>query len=191
MDEIVCTVKGNPLDYLEYANSLHKNLQFTLETPNGSRDLEFLDLNINLNEDRKISLHWYQNSTDTSIIPNFRSCAPLQNKRNVIFNATSDWQSFNVALKKNQEIWTENQYPTEWFSSIVNETLDKIFTKEKVTEKPPQSEHQLEKVKGLNNREPKPRLGFFVQYRGNIKQNFAKSLKKLYDIQIIFTTRKL
>ena len=70
----------------------------------------FLDLNINLNEDRKISCLWYQKSTDTGIILNFRSCAPLHN-RNVlqgtvhrICNATSDWQSFDVALKKNQEI---------------------------------------------------------------------------------------
>ena len=176
----LCTVKGNPLDYLEYANSLHKNLQFTLQTPNGSGDLAFLDLNINLNEDRKISCHWYQKSTDTGIILNFRSCAPLQHKKNVIqgtvhriFNATSDWQSFDVALK----IWTENQNPTEWSSSIVIETLDKIVTKEKVKAKPPQNEQHLKKVKSLNNREPKPR--FFVQYRGNITQNFASRLKKL------------
>ena len=54
VDDIVCKVKGNPLDYLEHANSLYKNLQFTLETPNGSGDPAFLDLNINLNEDRKI-----------------------------------------------------------------------------------------------------------------------------------------
>ena len=39
MDDIVCTVKGNPLDYLEFATFPHKNLQFTLETPNGSGDL--------------------------------------------------------------------------------------------------------------------------------------------------------
>ena len=84
VDDIVCTVKGNPLDYLEYANSLHKNLQFTLETPNGSGDMAFIDLNINLNEDRKISCHCYQKSTDTGIILNFRSCAPLQHNRNVI-----------------------------------------------------------------------------------------------------------
>ena len=111
VDDIVCTVNGNPLDYLEYAYSLHKNLQFTLETPNGSEDLAFLDLNMNLNEDRKISCHWYQKSTDTGIILNFRSCAPLQHKRNVIqgtvhriFIANSDSQSFDVAFKKNQEI---------------------------------------------------------------------------------------
>ena len=47
VDDIKCTIKGNTLDYLE----------FTLETQNGSGDLAFLDLNINLNEDRKISCH--------------------------------------------------------------------------------------------------------------------------------------
>ena len=147
VDDIVCTVKRNPLDYLEYANFLCKNLQFTLETPNGSGYLAFLDLNINLNEDRKISCHWYQKSTDTGIILNFRSCTPLQHKRNLIqgtvhriFTATSDWQSFDAALTKNQEIWAENQYPTEWSSSIVKVTLDKIVTKEKATAKPPQNE---------------------------------------------------
>ena len=65
-DDIVCTVKVKSLDYLEYANSLHKNLPFTLETANGSGDMAFLDLNINLNEDRKISCHGYQKSTDTA-----------------------------------------------------------------------------------------------------------------------------
>ena len=97
-----------------------------------------------------------------------------------IFNATSDWQSFDVALKKKQEIWTENQNPTEWSSSIVNETLDKIVTKEKVTAEAPQNEHHLKKVKSLNNREPKHT--FFVQYRGNITQNLASRLRKLCDI---------
>ena len=38
VDDIVSAVKGNPLDYLEYANSLHDNFQFTLETPNASGD---------------------------------------------------------------------------------------------------------------------------------------------------------
>ena len=49
-----------------------------------------------------------------------------------IFNATSHYQFFFVAHRKNQETWTENQYPNEWSSSIVNETLRKTVTKQKV-----------------------------------------------------------
>ena len=51
VDDIVCTVKTNPLDYIESANSLHKNLQFILDTPKGSEDPAFLDLNIKTNKD--------------------------------------------------------------------------------------------------------------------------------------------
>ena len=100
VDDILCTFKENPLDYLEYANSFHKKLYLDFDTPKGSRDLAFLDLNINVNEDRKISCRWYQKSLDTGIILNLRSCAPLQHKINVIqrtvhriFIATSDWRS--------------------------------------------------------------------------------------------------
>ena len=56
-NDIVCTVKGKPLENLGHTSSLHKNLQFTLETPNGSGDLAFLDLNIKGNENSKISCH--------------------------------------------------------------------------------------------------------------------------------------
>ena len=54
-DDVVCTVKRNPLDYLAYAHSLQKNLQFTLESPNGNGDLALRDLNIYINDERKIS----------------------------------------------------------------------------------------------------------------------------------------
>ena len=80
----------------------------------------------------------------------------LQGTKHRIFNATSDCQSCDVFLKKNQEILTENHYPTEWSSSIVNDTLDKIVTEENFTAKPPKNEQHLKKVKRLNKKELKP-----------------------------------
>ena len=117
---MACTVNVNPLDYLEFANSLHKNIKFNLETPNGFEDLALLVLKINVNDIIKTSGQRYQKLTDTGVILNFRSCSPLQHNKNEIqgsvhkiFNATSNWQSFDVDFKENQEIWTENQYPNE------------------------------------------------------------------------------
>ena len=81
VDVLVCTVMGYPLEYLGFANSLHKNLQFNLETPNGSGDMTFLDPNINVNKDMTVSCHWYQKSADTGKFLNFRSCAPLKLKK--------------------------------------------------------------------------------------------------------------
>ena len=65
------------------------------------------------------------------------------------FNGTSDCQSFDTALRKNHEIWSENQYPTEWSSNIVNETLDKVVTMEKVTAKPPKMNNITKNLKFL------------------------------------------
>ena len=78
-----------------------------------------------------------------------------------IFNATSNWQSFDVALLNNQ-VWTELQYRIEWSSSIVNETLDKTVTKEKVTAKPPRHE-LLKTAKFLYKIQLKPMFLFYTE----------------------------
>ena len=67
--------------------------------------------------------------------------------------------------------------------------MDEIVTKEKVTAKPLKKEQYLKQVKSLNRKEPKTM--FFVQYRENSTQIFAKRLKKLCNVQIIFITRKV
>ena len=89
------------------------------------------------------------------MILNFICCALLQHEKNVIhwkahriFNALSVLRSSALALEENQEIWTENQYPTEWSSSIVNEKLDEIVRQEKV-KKGPNHEHLFKTFKRL------------------------------------------
>ena len=84
VDDIICTVCGDPDEYLKFANSLHNNLQFTLEKVNIEGDLASFDININVSSKSNITCHWYQKQTDTGLILNFRSCAPLQHKKNVI-----------------------------------------------------------------------------------------------------------
>ena len=102
VDDIMCTVRGDPDEYLKFANSIHKNLQFTLEKVNMDGDLAFPDINVNVSSKNNITCHWYQKPTDTGIILNFRSSAPLQHKKNVIqvavhmvLNATSNWLAFD------------------------------------------------------------------------------------------------
>ena len=46
VDDIVRTVRGEPSCLFDAANSLHQNLQFTLEKTNSEFNLPFLDLNI-------------------------------------------------------------------------------------------------------------------------------------------------
>ena len=135
VDEFICTVRDDPDKYLKYSISLHKNLQFTLEKVNMERNLDFLDINVNVSNKSNITCHWYQKPTDTGIILNFRCCAPLKHKKNVIqgtvhrvFNATSNWFAFDQALEKNKTCWTKNQLLEDWSSKIVNHTLEKIIS---------------------------------------------------------------
>ena len=85
-------------------------------------------------QEKKATCGWYKKPTDTGIILNFRGCAPLQYKRNVIegaihrvFESTSTWEHFDQALEKNRKQWIENQYSKNWSDRVVFETLNKII----------------------------------------------------------------
>ena len=174
MDGIICTVRGDPDEFLKFANSLHNNLQFTLEKINMEENLAFLEINVNMSSKSNITCHWYQKPTDTGMLLNFRRCAPLQHKKNGIqgtvhraFNATSNWLAFNEALEKNKTCWTKNQYPEDWSSKIVNQTLEKIISGGKDELRTTPKKHKKNKTRSYD----KPT--FFLQYRGN----FVKTLQ--------------
>ena len=120
-----------------------------------------------------------------------RSCAPLKHKKNVIqgavhraFNATPNWLAFDQALEKNKTCWTINQYPEEWSSKIVNQTLEKILSGGKDQLRATPKKHQKSKNKSVD----KPTI--FLQNRSNLTQNYASKLKNLCELQVVFTTRK-
>ena len=92
-------------------------------------------------------------------------------------------------LSKKQKIWTENQCPIERVSSFVNETLDKIVSKEKITSKSHKNEQHLKTTISLIKNDIKPM--FSVQCREKITKNSRSRLKTVFDIQIVFTTKNL
>ena len=192
VDDIICTVRGDPSEYLKFANSLHNNMQFTLEKVNMDGNLAFLDINVYVSSKSNITRHWYQKPTVTGIILKFRSCTFLQHKKNMIqgtvhrvFNATSNWLAFDQALEKNKTCWTKNQYPEDWSSEIVNQTLEEIKRASRDQLRTTPKEHQKSKTRSYD----KPTI--FRQHISNLTQNFARKLKKLRELQVVFTTRIL
>ena len=134
VDDIVRTVKVDPEKMLRAANLLHPNLQFTIETPNTSGSLSFLDLQISIDKNRKNNCRWYQKPTDTGTIIFFISFAPLQYKRSVIegnvhrvFRSTSTWEDYDKAMEINREQWLDNQYQESWSSRVASHALEKII----------------------------------------------------------------
>ena len=131
--------------------------------------------------------------TDTGIILNFRSCAPLQLMKNVIqgrvhrvFNATSNCLAFDQTLEENKTCWTKNQYQEEWSSKTLNQNLEKIINgKAQLRTRKTPKQHQKNKTRSQDM----PTI--FLQNRGNLTQSFANKLKKLCESQLVFITQKL
>ena len=65
VDDIVRTVRGDSICHLDAVNSLHPNLQFTLEKTISEGNLPFVDLNINVSQGRRVTCSWYQKPTDS------------------------------------------------------------------------------------------------------------------------------
>ena len=179
-------------EYSKFANSFYNDLQFSLEKVNMEWDLAFLDININVSSKSNITYHWYQKQTATGLILNFRGFAPLQHKRNFIqetvhrfFNTTCNLLAFDRALARNKTCWIKNQYPEEWSSKIVNPTLEKIMSGDKDRLRTTPKEHQKSKTRFHD------KSTTFLQYRGNLTQNFASKLMKLCELQVVSITRKL
>ena len=176
VSDIIRTVKGDPGVVLEAANKLHPNLQFTIEELDSNGNLAFLDLNVNVDSAKTLTCGWYQKPTDTGTILNFRGCAPLQYKSNVIegtvhrvFRSTSRWKDFDQALAKNRKQWIKNQYPKNWSDKVVFETLNKILEGKKKLEvkaSEPRNDKWLEDSPPL----------LTTQYRGNPSQLLAVQL---------------
>ena len=72
--------------------------------------LTFLDLKFNVDTRKNVICEWYQKSTDTGTILNFRSCSPLHYKKNRIegavhriFGSKSNWSNFDEVMMVNRK----------------------------------------------------------------------------------------
>ena len=55
VDGFICTVRGDPDEYLIFAISIHKNLQCILKNVKTEENLAFLDLNVNMSSEESFS----------------------------------------------------------------------------------------------------------------------------------------
>ena len=187
VDDILRSAKINEIEQiLTNSNSLHKNLEFTIEKLDNNR-MPFLDMMVHL-EDGKIQTSWYQKPTDTGLVLHYRALAPTTYKRNItegtihrILNATTSWMSFDDGLQKAIKIWENNQYPPQFYQPIIRKTMDKIINGKS---KP------INDIRNINEKKEKRSI-ITLQYRGTKSDKFAKKLKHISNTTVIFTTRKM
>ena len=82
MDDIVQNVQHDLIQTkLNEINKLHKNLTFTSEQET-EKKVSFLDMVI-INNKGTLSSKWFRKATDTGLIMNFHSLAPLKYKKSI------------------------------------------------------------------------------------------------------------
>ena len=190
MDDILMIIDVRDLESkLEEINSLHTSLRFTVEREDNG-ELPFLDMLLK-NEKGALSSSWYTKETDTSLMMNFHSLAPLRYKKSLvagmvhrIYRACSSWESIDYGLQKARIMLEKNQYPHMFYDRIINKTLTNIIS--------PQTKDSVEKP------EEKPFL-MFIKYRGNCSDEYARELIRIctkpdsafqLPIRVIFTLTK-
>ena len=171
---------------LPYVNTLHQNLDFTIELQlNGT--LPFLDMLIR-QSGRTISTEWYSKPKDTGLTLVFHACAPTKYKRNIvqgtvhrIDHSTSTWEAFDKGLRKAKNDWEANQFSPAFYQTIVTDSLLKI-------------KKNLDTITQATTNSIKPerieKPVILLQYREKVSDIFAKRLQNC-GISTIFTTRKL
>ena len=191
MDDILMEQKHVSAEQkLEEINSLHPNLQFTLEREK-DQQLPVLDMKILRDQPTgKLSSTWYNKPTDTGLIMNYHALAPKRYKRSVvsgfvhrIHRACSSWQNFHTSLEKAKRVLEKNQYPPTFYEPIIRQALHDVLKVPSSDQQPvPRSEHS-------STIERRPLI---MQYRGKCTEEYARALHKIMaPCVIVMTLRKL
>ena len=182
IDDILLIIKKLELENkTREINKLHNNLFFTTEEEvNG--EISFLDMKLTHKSDGNIETEWFRKETDTGLTLNYHALAPTKYKRSLvinlihrIYNATSTWKKFDKGICEAREILDYNQYPSNWYENIINQTLEKLLHP-----KPKENKDIYEKKM------------VFINYRGRITDHFVRKLiQTTAPIKPILTIRKL
>ena len=161
---------------MKTANSLHPNLEFTIEHETNS-ELAFLDLLVTRSQN-KFSTSWYTKPSDTGVYLSSYACAPTKYKRNIVEGAiqrihhtTSNWANFGSAVSKLTTCLEANQYHPSFYSPLIRNTIENTLSKEAAPQPDTTLQHQGE---------TRPARNLFVtQYRGRISDQVPVKLKKM------------
>ena len=118
--------------FLEYANCLHANINFTIEHETNNC-LPFLDILIT-RSDEHFSTSVYRKKTYTGLGSNFYSSCFQNFKTNSIstllhraFSVSSDWLNFHKEIEFLRKYFCDNCYPGDIFEKYLKKFLDDKF----------------------------------------------------------------
>ena len=124
--------------FLEFLNSKHENIKFTMEkSENGI--LNFLDVKVNNNDLFLTSV--YHKPTFTGLLMNFRSFVPVDYKKRLVLTLTdriykinNTWNGFHNDIKTLGHYLSRNLFPKRFFETNIKKFLNHKFSDNKKEE---------------------------------------------------------
>ena len=143
MDDCLADIlEEEEMNQLNLINSLHPNLNFTIETVKKSSDKDdegeigsiiFLDMKLIQKTDGTVDSEWFTKPTDTGTVMNWNSIAPMKYKRNLvsgfvnrIWSATTTYDAFMRGCEKAKVILSKNQFPQSWIDFNFHRVIEKV-----------------------------------------------------------------
>ena len=129
--------RNDALKFLKYLNSLHKNLEFTIEHECDDK-IPFLDLLIIRNRDNNIiDLAVYWKPIHSGVFTNFISFIPFQFKMGLVrtlvkraYRLCSTWKLFHLELEELTRLLMQNGYTKSFIENIIKTQLNRQYSKE-------------------------------------------------------------
>ena len=171
VDDTFLLFKNNNhiMNFLNYLNSQHNNIQFTCEIEN-ENSLPFLDLNIKRTESGFVT-SIYRKDTFTGLGLHFLSFEPFKYKINSIktliyraYNICSTHFNFHSEIKFLKEFFHNNGFPEAIFHKCVRNFLNNLYV-----------------PKVCAPTVPKMKLYFSLPYYGYISEKIKDDLKQLIE----------
>ena len=137
VDDTFClsSTSQQALDFLSFCNSIHPNIEFTIETENENK-LPFLDVLVTrANIDTCTSV--YRKGTFTGLYFHFSSFMPQNYKVSLIasliyrcymLSKSKSYECFDEGVKTITNFLKLNSFPGHLINSTIYKVLDKIYT---------------------------------------------------------------
>ena len=193
VDDTFClfNTEDDATQFLELVNSLHPNLNFTVEV--GSKTMPFLDVLVEL-KDGKFLTSLYRKETHTGVFMNFNATAPFAWKRGLIFGLlhrakmicmSSDL--FATEVDNLRCMLGYNGYPRTLFDKVLQLFNDRTID----------GNETLSSVDSGESIAPTVNAYLKIPFYGNCSVRFAKKIKDLisdkFDVNVktVYSTYKV
>ena len=189
-------------------NDAHHNLEFTMETTTAG-SLPFLDIEISIN-DGKFDTKVYRKPTNTGILMNFNSNAPMKWKKALIkymllraYKLSSSFEFFQAEVEKIRGMFIQNSYPTHLIERIFREfishrDINKDCFKSSTMDTVHQDESPEPDIEANNVASPpEPKKIYFkLPFFGRPSRTFQKRIQEEMrgydlDVRAAFSTTKV